>query len=63
MKQKRHLKIIINLITNKQNPKSMNMGFLGGVGLETRYFNYGVSIGYTTVINFEGLKFSLNYWF
>lgn len=43
------------------------MGYSGGIGLETRYLNYGFNFGYITninrALNFEGLKLSLHYWF
>lgn len=42
------------------------LGYAGGIGLETRYLNYGLNIGYLTniskVINFEGVFIGLNYW-
>ena len=53
-------------ITSVNSKSSNSLGYAGGVGLETRYLNYGLNIGYLTniskTINFEGMYIGLNYW-
>jgi hypothetical protein len=53
----------VSIVTINRNS---SFGYSGGVGIDLRYLNYGLDLGYVSTINnflsYEGVKINLKYW-
>lgn len=53
----------VSIVTVNRNS---SFGYSSGVGIDLRYFNYGLDLGYVSTINdfliYQGVKINLKYW-